>query len=237
MNASPTLFPLFALASTLCATPLVFQSSENATPLLELFTSEGCSSCPPAEDWLSSLKEDAGLWREFVPVAFHVDYWDHLGWRDAFAREEFTKRQRAYAAMWRSGTVYTPGFVWQGGEWSDWRSGKRKSVAGKAGVLKVVLDNGKLTVDFDQKGVWDVHAAFLGCGIVVSVRAGENAGRKLTHDFVALTHVESAVTAFPVDIEMRRPAAQSADKLALAVWISPRAKPAPVQAVGGWLPH
>src|ERR1043166_1377606 len=75
---------------------LSFQSSEQRTPLIELYTSEGCSSCPPAEAWLSKLKTEAGLWKDFVPVAFHVDYWDHLGWRDRFASAVFTERQRAY---------------------------------------------------------------------------------------------------------------------------------------------
>jgi hypothetical protein len=60
---------------------LVFESTDPQTPLLELYTSEGCSSCPPAEAWRARLKDAPGLWRDFVPVAFHVDYWDHLGWR------------------------------------------------------------------------------------------------------------------------------------------------------------
>jgi hypothetical protein len=66
----------------------VFESAPNKVHLLELFTSEGCSSCPPAEEWLTKLKQNPGLWRDFVPVAFHVDYWDHLGWRDRFAAKE-----------------------------------------------------------------------------------------------------------------------------------------------------
>src|SRR5947207_690518 len=96
---------------------LVFQSSENRVALLELFTSEGCSSCPPAETWLSGLRSSAGLWKEFVPVAFHVDYWDYLGWRDPWASAGFSDRQRAYAALWHSDSTYTPGFVLNGKEW------------------------------------------------------------------------------------------------------------------------
>ena len=65
-----------------------FESGPQRTHLLELFTSEGCSSCPPAEAWLSKLKADPRLWKDFVPLAFHVDYWDHLGWRDPFAAKE-----------------------------------------------------------------------------------------------------------------------------------------------------
>jgi hypothetical protein len=63
------------------AVELQFQSGEKRTGLIELYTSEGCSSCPPAEAWLSKLKTNAGLWKDFVPLAFHVDYWNKLGWR------------------------------------------------------------------------------------------------------------------------------------------------------------
>ena len=62
--------------------PLVFESGEARTMLVELFTSEGCSSCPPADAWISQLKESPDLWKKIVPVAFHVDYWNNLGWRD-----------------------------------------------------------------------------------------------------------------------------------------------------------
>ena len=80
------------LAAALCsplvspAAPVTFASTARQTSLLELYTSEGCSSCPPAEAWLSGLKDNPGLWRDFVPVAFHVDYWNYLGWRDKWSR-------------------------------------------------------------------------------------------------------------------------------------------------------
>ena len=88
--------------------------------LVELFTSEGCSSCPPADAWISQLKESPDLWKKIVPVAFHVDYWNNLGWRDRFAKPEFTARQRRYVAAWGGDSVYTPGFVVNGKEWRDW---------------------------------------------------------------------------------------------------------------------
>src|SRR5882724_9692041 len=99
---------------------LTFQSSQKQTTLLELYSSEGCSSCPPAETWFSRLKESPGLWKDFVPVAFHVDYWDYLGWRDPWSSKTFTDRQHAYARAWRSDSVYTPGFVLNGKEWRTW---------------------------------------------------------------------------------------------------------------------
>src|SRR5438270_9390200 len=79
---------------------VAFRSGPAKVALVELYTSEGCSSCPPAEKWLGSLTADPGLWRQFVPVAFHVNYWDNLGWRDALATKAFTDRQYAYSAAW-----------------------------------------------------------------------------------------------------------------------------------------
>ena len=72
-------------------------SGENNTPLLELFTSEGCSSCPPAEEWLSRQSKSPELWKRFVPVAFHVDYWNYLGWTDPYSSPEWSARQRDYS--------------------------------------------------------------------------------------------------------------------------------------------
>ena len=97
-----------------------FRSTTEQTALLELYTSEGCSSCPPAEAWLSGLKESPGLWKSFVPLAFHVDYWDYLGWRDPWAARLYSDRQRAYAGRWHSESIYTPGFVLDGKEWRGW---------------------------------------------------------------------------------------------------------------------
>src|SRR6202020_1540486 len=74
-----------------------FQSGPQRVALLEVYTSEGCSSCPPAESWLSELKGSQGLWNEFVPVAFHVDYWNNLGWKDRFSDKQYTERKKSYA--------------------------------------------------------------------------------------------------------------------------------------------
>ena len=123
----------------------VYESRAARTHLLELFTSEGCSSCPPAEAWLSNLKKEPQLWRDFVPVAFHVDYWDRLGWRDPFASKTWTARQYDYAERWKSGSVYTPGFVLDGREWQN-RS-VPPPAAEAAGVLTIKL------LDGDRKSV------------------------------------------------------------------------------------
>src|SRR5947208_7644646 len=122
--------------------PKTFESGDTQSSLIELFTSEGCSSCPPAEKWLSALKSSSDLWKKAVPVAFHVDYWDHLGWRDRFAKPEFTSRQQHYASEWGGDSVYTPGFVVNGREWRDWFSGCAVPASSKeVGSLRVTLSD------------------------------------------------------------------------------------------------
>src|SRR6516165_12381969 len=148
-------FPMimsYALAQQPGSTPpaTVFESGDTQSTLIELFTSEGCSSCPPAEKWLSGLKSKQELWKKTVPVAFHVDYWDRLGWRDRFAKPEFTSRQQRYAAEWGGDSVYTPGFVMNGREWRDWFSGNALPASSKkVGRLRVTLtDDGKVGATF-----------------------------------------------------------------------------------------
>src|SRR5271156_2248162 len=121
------------------AAPIQFQSSERQVALVELYTSEGCSSCPPAESWLSKLKNKPGLWSDFVPVAFHVDYWNGLGWRDKLSSEEYSERQRNYARDWSEDEVYTPEFVLNGKEWRNWFGfrGAPSASATKTGILQV----------------------------------------------------------------------------------------------------
>src|SRR5205809_201633 len=78
-------FFLIALLSTALTSRVAgqtFESGPARVHVIELFTSQGCSSCPPAEAWLSKLKNEPRLWKDFMPIAFHVDYWDRLGWRD-----------------------------------------------------------------------------------------------------------------------------------------------------------
>jgi hypothetical protein len=231
MNSAALLGLLLITASTLSAQPLVLQSTDKTTLLLELYTSEGCSSCPPAETWLSTLKKDAGLWTEFVPVAFHVDYWDYLGWRDPFAKKAYSDRQRAYAASWNSRSIYTPGFVAQGTEWKTWGGVLPKAAPNKAGILKASLDGGSFTISYDQSGDWEVHLVPLGFDQKIAIQAGENAGRTLQHDFVALSHEVIPAKSFPVILKSS--ATDSAK--AVTIWISRSGENAPVQAVGGWL--
>lgn len=91
----------YLIAALLCLLPAFavaqkWESGTAKTDVVELFTSEGCSSCPPADRWFSALKEDPELFSGFIPIAFHVDYWDYIGWEDQFAKPEYSERQRDY---------------------------------------------------------------------------------------------------------------------------------------------
>jgi hypothetical protein len=218
----------------------VFESKPARTHLLELFTSEGCSSCPPAEAWLSNLKKEPQLWRDIVPIAFHVDYWDHLGWRDPFASKIWTARQYDYSARWKTGSVYTPGFVLNGHEWRN--ESVPSPSAEPAGVLTIRTANGeRVTATFQPISGggrdYEIHLARLGFGMSTNVKAGENSGRKLRHDFVVLSLTNEAMQGGAK--ELRFPAAasgQTGERGALAAWVTEVGQMEPIQAVGGWLP-
>ncbi|MDQ3624850.1 MAG: DUF1223 domain-containing protein [Verrucomicrobiota bacterium] len=231
---------LTAMAAGPAERDLTFRSTSKRGHLLELFTSEGCSSCPPAEKWMSQLKQSPRLWREIVPVAFHVDYWDGLGWPDRFASKAFTARQRSYAASWASRTVYTPGFVLDGREWQDRAEDRIPPLSGDAGVLSAVIRGRKtitVTYQADRAGRFEAHVALLGFGLSSNVKAGENSGRKLLHDFVALAHETKAMSmdAGSSRAEISFPALNTGGELGLAVWVTEAGKPQPLQAVGGKL--
>ncbi len=238
--------PLRASAAATAAKPTVFTSGEARTRLIELFTSEGCSSCPPAEDWLAGLRNHPGLWRDFVPVSFHVVYWDALGWPDRFASKPFTARQYALAASWSSNQVYTPCLALDGAEWKALFSRAAPAAAGPTGILRVDYANdGTTLVTFTPVGLapgvgYEAQVAVLGGGLSSDVKAGENAGHTLRHEFVALAlttvPLKLAGGVWQADTTMARPKVAGVKDLALAVWVTRRGELAPVQATGGWLP-
>jgi hypothetical protein len=234
-----------ALGLVAHAEPLVLQSPENRVVLLELFTSEGCSSCPPAEKWLSGLKTSPGLWKEFVPVAFHVDYWDYLGWRDPWGSQSYSDRQRGYAEHWRKDSIYTPGFVLDGQEWRAWSPQKGGPPASntRAGILKASSsDAAHWLVSFSSvrqhSAGYEVHAAILANDLVSDVKAGENRGRRLSHDFVVTSLATSLLKnygqKFQAELVLK---ADNQDKrrLAIAFWVTPLGNLEPLQAIGGWI--
>ena len=106
---------LLGVTASFAQNPCTATSGPTITPVVELYTSEGCSSCPPADKWASSLK-DKGV----VVQAFHVGYWDYIGWVDRFAAPAYTQRQREVAARNSQRNVYTPQAVLDGKDWTNW---------------------------------------------------------------------------------------------------------------------
>lgn len=238
-----------------------FSSGEKAVSVVELFTSEGCSSCPPADRWLSGLTQDSGLWNSFIPMAFHVDYWDYIGWKDPYASRANSQRQRRYAAEYRERTVYTPGLRLNGEEWRAWRRGGDlgPSANEAVGVLSIdmnddysfeasfntVTDNSgssntdssntDTSTDETSNAPVQLNVAILGMGLSQNVTRGENSGRTLKHDFVVLeTSAFASAEAGKWSGKLPRPRV-TAEQYAVVAWVSPNGRQSPLQATGGLL--
>ncbi len=236
---------LMGFVQILAAAPLSFSSSNAQVNLLELYTSEGCSSCPPADRWVSSLKNDPKLWKEFIPLGFHVYYWDYIGWRDRFASPVYSRRQQQYAQQGSVTTVYTPGFLNNGKEWRPWK-GRRFfgfSKNNASGVLNVRIDGAKADIRFRPSGVskdnLDINVALLGFELSSRIKSGENTGRILHHDFVvlALYNTELKLNNDEYVGAIGVPTSKIlAPRYAVVLWVTPMDYQSPIQAVGGWLP-
>jgi hypothetical protein len=240
---------LLLAAALHAAEPLRFESGPSQVALIELYTSEGCSSCPPADRWLGCLRDKPGLWREFVPVEFHVDYWNGLGWRDRLSSRDYTDRQYAYASVWGNPSVYTPCFVRNGAEWKpQW--GGPAAAGGPGGSLSVeVAEDGRCRARYRpapgaRAGAADyaVHVALLGGGVISRVTAGENDGATLGHEFVVLGTASGSLApgaapgALQATVMLPRSEVAGLKRRAIAVWVTRRNELIPLQATGGWLP-
>jgi len=150
--------------------------------VVELFTSEGCSSCPPAEAYIGELAQQANV----LALAFHVDYWDDLGWRDRFEMPEAVQRQRAYAKTLHLASVYTPQIVVDGR--SDFVGSDRAAIGAalsqsRAGIaLDVAVRDGAIEIDVgaaDGADPGEVLLISYERRAVSAIGRGENAGRTL----------------------------------------------------------
>ena len=209
-----TQFAIFFIAAQSINTPAIAEfTSKNAckvtsgvtiTPVLELYTSEGCSSCPPADKWLSTLKsttkpDNAAVAANAAVIqAFHVNYWDYIGWPDRFATPAHTNRQRQISAWNRQNGIYTPQMVLNGGDWRGWGSSSRNVTASLASQ-----ETAKSSISLQQTGAdqfeavvapvanasgnsatWSAYWTITEHGHVTKVKAGENKGETLLHDYV-----------------------------------------------------
>ncbi|HTS21632.1 MAG TPA: DUF1223 domain-containing protein [Casimicrobiaceae bacterium] len=174
-------------------------SPDRQVALFELYTSEGCDSCPPADRWLSALGRGADA-SHAVALAFHVDYWDRLGWRDRFGSAAYTARQHQQALRQREAFVYTPQVLLQGEDFS-WREPGQPAAAiaainamparAKIEVIAAPAERGSATIDVRarigearDRAHAAIAVALVQDGLASDVKAGENAGRRLTHDHV-----------------------------------------------------
>ena len=173
------------------------RSGPKTAALVELYTSEGCSSCPPADQQLSRLREALDPAAEAVPLALHVDYWDYMGWKDPYAQGNFGERQTWLVRANQHKTVYTPQFFVGGTELRPWRGALRDKVRqlnaqpAAAGIrIRASLASGgalALSAAATTRGGADPAALYLALaesGLASKVTRGENTGATLAHDHV-----------------------------------------------------
>lgn len=164
--------------------------AETGPVVIELFTSQGCSSCPPADKMLTELSDMEGV----IPLALHVDYWDYIGWKDEFANPAHTQRQQGYARAAGATTIYTPQFVVGGQDIVVGAKAMKLAdqiAAHSAVTLPVQLDlsrdGEKVSVSAEWRAT-DTAAEPMVVQLVrvanqetVDIRRGENAGETLTY--------------------------------------------------------
>jgi hypothetical protein len=176
------------------------KSKAQRASVVELYTSEGCSSCPPADRWLSAALSahtalGSGATRDLVVMAYHVSYWDYIGWVDRFATAEFNQRQRDLARRERRSSIYTPQLVRDGADWPRWGgtspdafvSPAASAPAARADIVLTRNRAGAFEADVtphDSNQPWSAYWTATEDGHATKVRAGENRGESLKHDAV-----------------------------------------------------
>lgn len=200
------------LATGVEAAQCTADSGVRRVPLLELYTSEGCDSCPPADRWVSALSRRGLSVDRVVTLGFHVDYWNYLGWNDPYARSEYSARQRAASRRNQARVVYTPQLLLNG---KDYRRGayqdsiaddvaafnrrkpgariSMKANTGSAGMLSI--EGMAFVPDATARGDSRVYLVLYENNLSTQVKAGENKGQHLRHDFV----VRELAGPYPVD--------------------------------------
>jgi len=189
LTALALIFTNPAVASTCSA-----ESGKSRVALLELYTSEGCDSCPPADQWLSNLPQRGYTPHQVLALAFHVDYWNYLGWKDPYAQAQFSTRQRDASRRNQARVVYTPQLLLDG---ADYRRGlfgddlgQRINAGNAPGAqisMRVDTRDAQPRLRAKISTVADSAQAYVAIyenNLVTEVAAGENRGKRLRHDFV-----------------------------------------------------
>jgi len=191
-----------AFAASVQGAQCVAKSGPNTAALVELYTSEGCSSCPPADRWLSGLSAQGYVPERVVPLALHVDYWAYIGWKDPYAKRVFSQRQRRLTPLQRLALVYTPQVLLQGQDFRGWGTPAFEQALAKINARPARADialellpagSGTLTVrvsaallDTAQPEEAGLYLAAYENRLESRVSAGENRGRTPSHDRVVL---------------------------------------------------
>jgi hypothetical protein len=170
--------------------------------LLELYTSEGCNSCPPADRWVSSLPRPQFVPQQLVVLAFHVDYWNYLGWQDRFSQRRFTERQQALVRANGLRTAYTPQLVLNGRDFRDTAEIEAQVARRNAQPprIQLVLHADKKDSSLKASVLvnpaapsapepMELYVALYENNLESQVKAGENRGRRLRHDYVVRTFI------------------------------------------------
>jgi len=199
------LLSLAALMAPAQAVQCQARSGPQTTALVELYTSEGCDSCPPADRWLQSLAGRGLAPERVVPLSLHVDYWDYIGWKDPYAQRRHSERQRKLAQVMRARIVYTPQVLLQGEDFRRWGSSAFDEAVARINArparasISLSLQSGNPDtlaaevraelLDAAQEGDAALYLASYENKLVSKVAAGENRGRTLAHDYVVLEWV------------------------------------------------
>jgi hypothetical protein len=169
------------------------KSAATLTPVIELYTSEGCSSCPPADAWLSTFKA-AHKEGKVVAQAFHVNYWDYIGWKDRFAAPAYTQRQRELSARTNLNSIYTPQIAKNGLTVRNYGDASAMLASPPAALASITLkqleaNRFEARVEAMLGTAWSAYFTVTEHGHVSKVTSGENKGETLTNDFVVRQYV------------------------------------------------
>lgn len=236
------LLAILSLSLETAVAAVSFDSGRQRVTLIELFTSQGCSSCPPADAWLARFKDAEDLWKKVVPLAFHVDYWDSLGWKDPFASAEYSQRQYEYKRKGGLSSVYTPGILVDGKEWRGWVRGREpKFQRDNVGRLTLSLEGRRVSAIYQGTGATAasnrLNLAVLAFGLSTRVERGENRGRQLAEEFVVVGFKSALSDGNTWEMQLPELVEHKAKRHALVAWVSDARTPTPLQATGGWLPR
>jgi hypothetical protein len=230
-----------ALSPAFGADPIVVESGPTRQAVIELYTSEGCSSCPPAERWLKELADMPTDEVNALALAFHVDYWDYIGWKDEFASPAFTKRQNELAERNQQGTVYTPEFFIDGretrGVYRILQSIRDANATPAPVKLRMQVLQVDQTLQIELRNQFEPGMPYSARFIVFEnnlgnmIKRGENSGKFLEHQRVVRYFSEPIQLQPENRHDIRIPSTWKSDNLGVAVVVTRQTDAVAVQSL------